>query len=42
MPAIKEEFDHCPYCGRGDIELDKNDIWTCLTCFYQWNDEGIV
>jgi len=44
MPATKErlEFNECPYCGSRDIEQDKNGIWTCLSCFEQWDEEGIV
>jgi len=44
MPAIKEkvEFDTCPYCGWPDIEQDKYDRWICLSCFAQWDEEGIL
>jgi len=43
MPVIKEkvEFDACPFCGSTNLELDKDDRWTCLSCFEQWDKEGI-
>jgi len=44
MPATKEkvEFEECPYCLSRDIQQDKNGIWTCLFCWQQWDEEGIV
>ncbi len=42
MPAIKEEFEECPYCGWLNIEQNKNGKWTCLHCFEQWDDEGML
>ncbi len=36
------KFEECPYCGRPDLQEDKNGTWICLSCFEQWNDEGIL
>jgi len=38
----KVEFEECPYCLSRDIQQDKNGIWTCLFCWQQWDEEGIV
>ncbi len=44
MPAIKKrpEFEviKCPFCGSTDLEQDKYDRWTCLSCFKQWDEKG--
>jgi len=42
MPAIREEFEECPYCLSRDIEQNKNGTYICLHCFEQWDEEGIV
>jgi len=50
MPAIKEkvkeEFEECPFCGWPDIMQNedglKRKFWTCLSCFMQWDEDGMV
>ena len=39
---VKEDFQECPYCGCRNISQDKNGIRICLSCFEQWDDEGIL